>query len=219
MTEESREFRNSENENVISRVLSIMGIIFSIILIPIVVINLVMIIQSFSSESLPQFGGVLPQVVMTGSMSPEIEAGDLILSKQADPEVIQVGDIITFYDPAGDGKSIETHRVTEITEDEKGVRSFITKGDSNNTDDAAPVPADDLIARYEGTRLPGAGNVILFLQTARGIILCVLLPLLLFIGYDLIRRRLYDKRNKRDTAALMDELERLRAANMKAAQS
>ena len=63
---------------------------------------------------------------------------------------------------------------------------------------------------YEGTRLRGFGNVALFMQTTPGLIVCVVLPLMLLVGYDAVRRKLYEKANKDDTAALMAELEELR---------
>jgi len=212
------ENRTKENVSVISKVFTGIGIAACIILIPIVIINIVLIVNSFSSKGLPQIGGVLPQVVMTGSMSPEIEAGDLIISKQTDPEEIQIGDVITFYDPSGNGEMIETHRVTDIVVHEHGTKTWLTKGDNNNVQDSEPVPFENLIARYDGLRIEGAGDVILFMQTTRGIILCVLIPLLIFIAYDLIRRKLYDKKNQLDTAALIEELEKLRAANINTVQ-
>ena len=72
------------------------------------------------------------------------------------------------------------------------------------------VPADKLVAVYEGTRIPGAGNVALFMQTTPGLILCVVCPILLLVGYDMIRRKQYEKSSKKDTDALMAELEELR---------
>jgi hypothetical protein len=39
----------------------------------------------------------------------------------------------------------------------------------------------------------------------------VVIPLVLLIGYDLIRRRLYEKNQKSDKEALLEELEVLRA--------
>ena len=66
------------------------------------------------------------------------------------------------------------------------------------------------MAVYEGTRLPGFGNVALFMQTTPGLIVCVVLPILLLVGYDMVRRRIYEKNNKKDTDALLQELEELR---------
>ena len=51
----------------------------------------------------------------------------------------------------------------------------------------------------------------MFLQTTPGLIVCVGLPLLLLVGYELLRRRKYEKTSKQDTDALLAELEALRA--------
>ena len=48
------------------------------------------------------------------------------------------------------------------------------------------------------------------MQTTPGLIICVVCPILLLVGYDMIRRRLYEKSSKKDTDALMKELEELR---------
>ena len=153
--------------------------------------------------------GTLPLIVLTDSMYPVIKSGDLIICHTAEPEEIQVGDVIAFFDPAGNGTTIVTHRVLEVTE-QAGQTAWRTKGDNNNTEDRLPVPADKLVAVYEDTRIPGAGNVALFMQTIPGLIICVVCPILLLVGYDMIRRRLYEKSSKKDTDALLQELEELR---------
>ena len=57
------------------------------------------------------------------------------------------------------------------------------------------------------------GRVALFMQTTGGLIVCVLLPLLLFIGFDVMKRRKQERASSDDVAALMAELEALKAAN------
>ena len=76
------------------------------------------------------------------------------------------------------------------------------------------VPEDKLIAKYS-FRIPVLGSISLFMSTVPGFIVCVLLPLLLLIGYDIIRRKMNDKANAKDTNALLAELEALRAEKAK----
>ena len=200
---------NSKGSDTLHHVLTVVGTVLCIILIPILVINCILIVKSFTSEEVPNVAGTLPLIVLTDSMYPVIESGDLIICHTAEPEEIAVGDVIAFFDPAGNGSSIVTHRVIEVTE-QNGAPAWRTKGDNNNTEDRLAVPADKLVAVYEGSRLAGFGNVALFMQTTPGLILCVVCPILLLVGYDMIRRRLYEKNNKQDTDALMAELEELR---------
>lgn len=194
-----------EETSPIHKLLTIIGTILCIILIPILIINCILIVKSFTSEEVPDVAGVLPLIVLSDSMYPVIQSGDLIICHTEEPENIQVGDVIAFFDPAGNGTTIVTHRVIEVTEN-----GWRTKGDNNNAEDRLTVPADKLVAVYEGTRLPGLGNVALFMQSTTGLIVCVVCPILLLVGYDMIRRRQYEKANKQDTDALMKELEELR---------
>ena len=203
-----------EKRSVAHRVFTIIGTILCIILIPILIINVTLIAKSFiNKDEVPSVGGVLPLIVLTDSMYPTIESGDLIICNTAKAEDIQVGDVISFFDPAGNGTSIVTHRVVEILTAD-GKVSFRTRGDNNNTDDKDPVSADKLVGIYK-SRIAGAGNVAMFMQSTTGLIVCVLLPIILLVGYDLIRRRAYDKSKKKDTDALLAELEALRAEKAK----
>ena len=187
------------------KVLTVVGIVLCVLLIPILIINCILIVKSYTTEEVPHVGGVLPLIVLTDSMYPEIESGDMIICRTAEPEEIQVGDVIAFFDPAGNGSTIVTHRVIEVTEN-----GWRTKGDNNNTEDRLPVAHSDLVARYNGVRLAGFGNVALFMQSTPGLIVCVVCPILLLVGYDMLRRRLRDKAKKQETEQLLAEMEELR---------
>lgn len=192
------------------KIFTIIGIVLCVILIPILVVNLTFIVKSFTNkDEVPDFAGMLPLIVLTDSMSPVIDSGDLIICSTVEAEDVKEKDIISFFDPAGNGTSIVTHRVIEVIEAD-GQRMFRTKGDFNNTEDKDLVPGDKLVGTYK-MRIPGAGHVAMFMQSTAGLIVCVVLPILLIVGYDIIRRRMYEKNKKDDTAALMAELEALRA--------
>lgn len=201
---------NKEKPSVTHRVLTIVGAVLCIILIPILLINITLIAKSFiNKDEVPSIGGMLPLIVLTDSMYPEIESGDLIICNTAEAEDIKVNDVISFFDPAGNGTSIVTHRVIEIVE-ENGEIYFRTRGDNNNTEDKELVPAENLVGVYK-MRIAGAGHIAMFMQSTAGLIVCVVLPIILLVGYDLVRRRIYEKSKKEDTDALLAELEALRA--------
>lgn len=199
----------SQRRNLVYHVMTVVGTVLCVILLPILIINCTLIVKSFTSDEVPSIAGKLPLIVLTDSMYPVIESGDLIICHTAEPEEIQVDDVISFFDPAGNGTAIVTHRVLEVTE-QNGMIAWRTKGDNNNTEDRLLVTEDKLVAQYEGLRLAGFGNVALFMQTTPGLIICVICPMLLLIGYDMIRRRMYEKANKQDTDQLLAELEELR---------
>lgn len=76
--------------------------------------------------------GYTPYAVLSGSMTPQYQVGDLVYSHEAAPEDIDVGDVITFL--AADGQTVVTHRVVAA---DRTAGTFTTKGDANDTEDGA----------------------------------------------------------------------------------
>ena len=210
-----KQTQEKEKSSLGHKILTGIGIIICVILIPILVINCTLIIKSYTNkDQVPSISGIFPMIILTDSMYPEFESGDLIICNTAEPEEIKVGDVICFYDPEGNGTATVTHRVQEVITDDEGNLAWITKGDANNTEDLPTVPAKNLIGVYK-TRLKGLGNVAMFMQTTQGLIICVICPIILLVAYDVIRRRAYEKSKKKDTDALLAELEALRAEKEK----
>ncbi len=210
--------KTKQKSGVGHKILTVLGTIFCIVLIPILVMNMTLIVKSFTNkDEVPSIGGKFPLIVLTDSMREEIKGGDLIICDEIDADDVKVKDIISFFDPEGNGTSIVTHRVVEIVEKD-GKLSFRTKGDNNNVEDKLLVPEDNLVGIYR-MRIPGAGNVAMFMQSTPGLIVCVAVPIILLIGYDAIRRRKYEEAKKQDTDALLAELAELRAAKEKEEQS
>ncbi len=189
---------------------TVIGIVLCVILVPILIVNITLIIKSYTKQDeVPTVGGWCPLIVMTGSMETEISSGDLIFVHQIDANDVRKNDIIAFFDPSGDGSSVVTHRVIEVTQKDNAL-AFRTKGDANNTEDTELVTADKLVGQYQW-KIGGGGYVAMFMQSTPGLIICVVVPLILLVGYDLIRRRHFEKANKQDTDALLKELEELKA--------
>nr|WP_294526260.1 signal peptidase I [uncultured Blautia sp.] len=210
-----KQTQEKEKSSLGHKILTGIGIILCVILIPILVINCTLIIKSYTNkDQVPTISGIFPMIILTDSMYPEFESGDLIICNTAEPEDIKVGDVICFYDPEGNGTTTVTHRVQDVVTDDEGNLAWITKGDANNTEDLPTVPAKNLIGVYK-TRLKGLGNVAMFMQTTQGLIICVICPIILLVAYDVIRRQAYEKSKKKDTDALLAELEALRAEKEK----
>ena len=213
---EKQNYRKQESKLSVTshHILTVVGIVLCIILIPMLIINCTLIIKSFmNKEKVPDMGGIFPMLVLTDSMYPDIKSGDLIFCRTADAETVEVGDVISFFDPTSSGNAVVTHEVIEIIPNEDGTLSYRTKGINNNIEDRELVPEDNLIGRYLGLRIPWGGSIALFMQTTYGLIVFVFLPFVLLVVFDLIRRRRNEKRQKDDVAALMAELEALKASN------
>merc|ERR1712062_956429 len=72
-------------------------------------------------------------VVLSGSMEPAFQRGDLLFLTNYEEEDIRVGEIVVFKI---DGRDIPiVHRVLKLHEKEDGSIKFLTKGDNNSVDD------------------------------------------------------------------------------------
>lgn len=205
------------------RVGTIIGIVLCLLLVPILVINVTIIIKGLVNPGkVPSVGGYSPLIVLSPSMDaepdPVIKQGDLIFVKVIKAEDVKVGDVIAFFDPDSNSTSVLTHRVVEITETEDGKPAWTTKGDANNSADPTPAPYEKLVGIYKG-KIPGAGNVAMFLQSTPGLIVCIAIPLVLLVAFELIRRKKYEKAKNKDTEALLEELEALKAKQAAAEKS
>jgi signal peptidase I, archaeal type len=188
------------------RILSILGIILCVILIPLLVINLTIIVKSFVyPNEVPSFLGYKPFIVLSNSMLPTIQIGDLVLDKTVDADTLQVGDIVSYREGT---TTVITHRITAIN-DSGGVRQFTTKGDNNNTADANPVLESDVEGKMI-TSYHNIGNAALFMQTKQGMLIFIVLPLVVLGCFELFRRKSVNKTKKQETAELEKELERMR---------
>lgn len=203
---------NTEKTSTSQRVLTVVGIVLCVILVPMLIVNCTLIVKSWINEDeAPDFAGVVPLIVLTDSMYPDIKSGDLIFVSSVDASELQVGDVISFYAQEGDYAEIWTHKIIGIYEN-GGKLEFETQGVNNPTPDSSYRSEDHLVGKYTGVRLAGFGNVAMFMQTVPGLIVCVAVPIVLLVGYDIIRRKKYEKENATDVEALKAELEALRAA-------
>lgn len=196
--------------------MTIVGIVLCVILIPMLIVNCTLIIKSFvNKDKVPDFGGLFPMIVLTDSMNPDIKSGDLIFCLSIEAEEVEEGMVISFFDPAGSNNAVVTHQVIERIVNEDGSLAFRTKGTNNNTEDRALVLKEHLIGKYTGIRIPNAGKVALFMQSTYGLIVCVFIPFVLIVGYDILRRRKSEKDQSENVAALKAELEALKAEKEK----
>ena len=103
-----------------------------ILVIPILIYNMSLIIQAVINPSkTPSLFGIKTYVIISGSMEPELNIGDIVIAKSIKEEEIEKGDIICFRQ----GQSVVTHRVSGILETSNGIE-YKTKGDNNNTEDS-----------------------------------------------------------------------------------
>lgn len=121
--------------------------------------------------------------------------GKYIVDDDKAIDSLEVGDIITYeWDITGDGSispgENNTHRITNINRNESGaVVSVETMGDNPEFSHGVSetVRRDAIISVYTGTKFPGLGSALAFLNSRLGFGLCILLPLVAFFVYQLIK--------------------------------
>ena len=171
-----------------------------------------------SEDGVPSIGTTTILTVSTDSMSPEFKAGDIIIGQKLLPDeqvALQKGDVITYDagDLDGNGsRDLNSHRIIEVIKGEDGNISYKTQGDNVLTPDPDPVDSENVICKYTGTKFAGLGSVLNFLQTPTGFLLVIVLPLVLFFIYELIRfiRKFIELRGGRKGDITPEEEERIR---------
>lgn len=142
-----------------------------------------------AQDNLPSVFGYKMMRVLTGSMEPILNPGDLILVKSIDANKVKIDDVITFKNSEN---TFVTHRVIDLNLKE-GKIFFETKGDANNIKDEEAVFADALIGTLR-FNLPKAGYVIDFLRRPIGLVILVLVPLL-YLTIGVLKRVFTDTKN------------------------
>ena len=100
-------------------------------------------------------------VVLSGSMSPALEPGDVIVSAPVELRELHVGDIVVVENPARPGHSL-VHRVDSMNSD----GTLVTRGDANTSADSTAVTPDEVLGRGR-LRVPGIGMASLWFQEGR----------------------------------------------------
>ena len=118
--------------------------------------------------------GIVPYVVLSGSMEPSIETGSVcFINKHAKFEDIKEKDVIAFKMKDG---TLVTHRAIEINDS-----GIVTKGDNNKDADRNIVTNSNFVGKNLFW-IPKVGYVIKAFQTTTGRIIAVALILLLLVS-------------------------------------
>lgn len=107
------------------------------------ILNLFLYVSSqWNSDRIPGMGNWRVLSVLTGSMSPTIEAGDMVIVNRYIGKVPQTGDIVTYWKD-DQSRSLITHRV--VMRLENGYLQ--TKGDANHEADGGWTDPNRLVGQ------------------------------------------------------------------------
>lgn len=136
-------------------------LIYIIICFLLAVNGYILVAKLYFNEDIPQVFGFSQLIVVSGSMEPALQAGDMIIIREQ-PDY-QVGDIVTYRT----GLRVVTHRIVDITENQA-----VLQGDANNVADK-PIPVTAIVGKVV-LRIPRAGDALLYARTPAGIVSVIL---------------------------------------------
>ncbi len=208
----------TENNKAPSKQKKILNIIVNVFLVLVLIFGILCSFTAFASRNGnagPSFFGIRMYSIQSPSMEPEFYEGDLIVDVSFNPEKadqLEVGDVITFNTIIGGEKALNTHRITEITDNGTHLY-FSTKGDNNSREDDIGVHQNEIVGKYLFA-IPKLGTVIDFLQTGTGFLIVIVLPVFLFFVYNLVQffRVFFNYRMQKMKLELQKEMEAQRAA-------
>lgn len=193
----------------------IFNTIINILIVLVLVVSVLVATLALTSKSsgISTVFGYTVQVIMSDSMdggSDEYEggdfrSGDVIIGKATkfDPFTTYAeGDIVTYlgtlegYEQLGD--QLICHRIVDVQEYE-GITVYQTQGDNRSVSQipdqssvdeyitAAAIGAVFHTENYDGIKIAGLGRVYQFINSQMGFFLCILLPMIIFFLYVLIK--------------------------------
>ena len=168
----------------------VLNVVFNVVLWIVLIFALtitLLVLTSERNEGVASLFGYMPMSVSTDSMKGTFSKGDVIICKKIDDLYkLEKDDVITFYTLIGGKRSLNTHRIVEVT-GEGNAREFVTKGDNNAVKDESTVSPGDIVGEWTGVKLKGVGKVFDFLRTKTGFFVCIIIPLAIFFLFELYR--------------------------------
>jgi signal peptidase len=112
----------------------------------------------------PHVFGYRTMTMLTGSMAPEIEPGDVTVVTPIDVTDVTEGMVITYHQPIGD-RALVTHRVVSVDKTLEGTVTIQTKGDANEANDPWTATLSGDTAYQVQAVIPELGHLIQALRT------------------------------------------------------
>jgi len=178
------------------KILKIISIIIKTIIgIALAAFILVVCMQRFSDNKLSLFNYRLFSVV-SQSMTPVYDIGDVLIAKYKDPSTIKEGDIVSYLGTVGSfANKVVTHRVVNVEKRDDGKYYYRTKGDANLVED--PIVMEDQlygVVVYKSILLSLVYRIV---GTQIGFFMFIIIPIMIIIGSEMISTLLDKEEDRR----------------------
>jgi signal peptidase len=134
--------------------------------------------------TVPVVLGYTSLTVLSGSMTPVLRTGDVVVAKKIAPEQARPGDVVTFRSPS-DASKLLTHRIQRMRVLD-GHTAFVTRGDANTGVERWVVANTGTIARVD-LRVPKLGYVTNLAGSRLGRLGFLVIPAVLLALFELRR--------------------------------
>lgn len=150
----------------------VMNIIEYIIIFLVISVNAILIFKSMHNPNKsPSIFGKKAFVIISGSMIPEIQIGDVVLINETD--AVSVGNVIAFRRDS----SVIVHRIVKEMQI-NGQTMYQTKGDNNNIEDKELVDVSSIEGVMFG-KIPFIGKIFMWLYRNLSIVIAVIIVLII----------------------------------------
>lgn len=153
----------------------IIGMIFNMMIALLILASSLYLVSTFETLKnpihLPSVLGFTPLTVISSSMSPGIETGDLVVIRNGSDK-IKPGDVITYRL----NDVLVTHRVKSISA-EVAREVFVTQGDANTVPDYETVEQSQIVGKY-AFKIPFGGYLMASLRGLPGMLIILGLGLI-----------------------------------------
>lgn len=185
---------------------TVLIILYQILVIMALILTMVIVLQRISANN-QSIGGYKIFRVITGSMEPEYEVGEVVISKEVNPKDIKVGDDIVYLGRVGEysGKII-MHNVVAIDTDENGDLIFHAKGLQSNSVEDPQIRKDQIygVVTYTSSILTILYDLATNIYSIFAIV--IILVLNVFIAFN-TPKKTKKKRKKKKIANTGDTLD------------
>lgn len=181
--------KNKKIFNIIKKILTVLVVIFVLLFL------LVVCLQKFSDNKI-SFLNFRLFTVVSGSMVPRYNIGDVLVAKEVEPSKIKVGDDISYLGETGSFKGkIVTHEVVDIEQDEDGKYIFHTKGLANIVED--PIVYEHQLYGVIIHKMIILSLIYKIVATPIGLFALVIIPVLYIIGSEMLSFMLAKEEERR----------------------
>lgn len=188
--------------------ISVISLLCAILLF-VTISNMIFFFRGLSDDGLPTMYGGAPLIVLSSDMEGDAEDsfdnGSLIIVRPIDPSEHEFrrGEVISFR-YKGNSKAIITSRIKTLKYTDGKLTSVVVNGDAQDDDYLIEVAIEDVLGVFKSEH-KGVGDFIMFMGSAAGIALTLLVPSFLCGAYILIRYLILRKAKKASESEATDE--------------